>query len=177
MVGIEPNKAMEKTQKKQKKSKGLKQKEFKKQLGECQKLNDEYLAGWQRARADFINYKKEEGQKFQELLKYAVESLVLNFLAILDNFEAAEKNLKDERKKEPDIKGFLQIKKQIEDFLKQQGLEEIETKGEKFNPSFHEAIEGIEKKGSEPGEIIEIVQKGYKLNGKVIRPVKVKITK
>jgi len=151
--------------------------ELKKQLENCQKQKDEYLAGWQRAQADFINYKKEEAQKFGEFLKYAMESLVLNFLPILDNLEIAKKNLSKDLKENPEVKGILQIEKQIQDFLKLQGFEEIEIKDKKFDVNFQEAVEEIEKKDCEPGTILEIVQKGYKLSGKIIRPVRVKISK
>jgi len=151
--------------------------ELKKQLEDCQKLKDEYLAGWQRAQADFLNYKKEEAQKFGEFLKYAMESLVLNFLPILDNLEIAKKNLSKDLKENPEVKGILQIEKQIQDFLKLQGFEEIETKDKKFDVNFQEVVEKVEKKDCEPGTILEIVQKGYKFNGKIVRPVKVRVAK
>ena len=74
-------------------------------------------------------------------------------------------------------KGFLKIKTQILDILKNQGLEEIESRGKKFDPNFQEAVEIIKKKGYESGIVIEEIQKGYLLHGKVIRPAKVKISK
>jgi len=167
----------EKEEKKKTKFKKDDLEELKRKLQECEKQRDEYLAGWQRQRADLLNYKKEEAQKFQQLLKYAVESLVLNFLAILDNFEITENSLTKEQKKEPSIQGLLQIKTQIQDFLKQQGLQEIEAENKKFDPNFHEVVQEIEKQGEESGKIIEVIQKGYTLNNRVIRPSKVKIIK
>src|SRR3989344_4581433 len=94
-----------------------------KQLEECKKQKEEYLAGWQRARADFLNYKKEEMERFGEILKYAGEEMILKLLQILDNFDiATRQNLRQDlggqEKTEQIIKGFLQIKTQIEDFLK-----------------------------------------------------------
>ena len=151
--------------------------ELKKKLDECQKLKDEYLAGWQRARADLLNYKKEELEKVGELIKFSANGLVLRILLILDNFEIAEKKLPENLKNDENVKGILQIKNQIKDFLKSQGVEEIKSIGERFDPNFHEVIEEVEVKDKEPGMIIEEIQKGYKINGRLLRPAKVKITK
>jgi molecular chaperone GrpE len=150
---------------------------FKKQLKECQKLKEEYLAGWKRARADLLNYKKEEMERIDGLMRYANEELILKILPILDNLEIAEKKLPENLRKDESVKGILQIKTQILDFLKSQGVEEIKTIGEKFDPNFQEAIEEIGAKDKEPGIVIEEIKKGYKLQGKVIRPAKIKVTK
>ena len=166
--------------------------ELEKKLEECQKLKDEYLAGWQRARADFLNYKKEEIERIKEILKYAGVGLILKILPILDNFEVAEKklaeNLKvdelrssspfaDARVNDENIKGLLQIKNQILDFLKNQGVEEIKCLGQKFDPNFQEVVEEVAVKDKAPGTIIEEVQKGYKISGRLLRPAKVKVVK
>jgi len=143
---------------------------------ECQKKRDEYLAGWQRSRADFLNYKKEEAERIKELFKYVNEGLVLKILPILDNFEQAQKEIPQE-KKDQFLDGLLNIKNQLKDFLRKQGVEEIKALGEKFDPNFHEVAEEVETKDKESGIIIEEVKKGYKLNGRVIRPAKVKISK
>jgi len=162
------------------------------ELEECQKLKDEYLTGWQRERADFLNYKKGELERVGEILKYADVGLVLKVLPILDNFEIAEKklaeNLKvdelrssspfaDARVNDENIKGLLQIKNQILDFLKNQGVEEIKSLGEKFNPNFQEIVEIVETKDKESGVVIEEIQKGYKIHGRLLRPAKVKVAK
>jgi len=147
-----------------------------KNLKECQKQKDEYLAGWQRSRADFLNYKKEEVKRLQELFKYANEEVILKVLPILDNFEKAEKAIPAD-KKDDYLEGLLQIKTQLQDFLKNQGVEKIKALGEKFDPNFHEVAVDVALEGKESGIIIEEVKKGYLLNGKVIRPAKVKISK
>jgi molecular chaperone GrpE len=151
--------------------------EFKKKFGECQKKKDEYLAGWQRARADFLNYKKGEMERFKEILKYGNENLILKILPILDNFEKAEKEIPDDKKNDKFLAGLFQIKTQIQDFLKNQGVEEIKTIGEKFDPNFMEGVGEVEKSEAEPGMVVEETQKGYILNDKVIRPAKVKVAK
>ena len=159
------------------KEKELNIENLKKQLEECQKLKDEYLTGWQRARADLLNYKKEELERIGEFFKYANIDLILKILPILDNFEIVEKNLPENVKNDENIEGLLQIKAQLKDFLKSQGVEEIKCLGKKFDPEFQEIVEEIEVKDKEPGIVIEEVKKGYKLHGKVLRPAKVRVTK
>lgn len=159
--------------------------ELKKKLQECQKLKDEYLAGWQRARADLLNYKKEEMERIGEFVKYADVGLIFKILPILDNFELAahqnfpSENLSGQEKERINqvIQGFLQIKAQLQDFLKNQGVEEIKCLGEKFDPNFQEIVEEIEVKDKKSGIVIEEIQKGYLLDGKILRPAKVKISK
>ena len=155
--------------------------DLKKKLEECQKLKDEYLAGWKRERADLLNYKKEELERIGEILKYADVGLILKVLPILDNFEIAVKEVEsmksEDMKIEDIIKGFLQIKNQFQDFLKREGVEEIRAVGERFDPNLHEVVEEVEIKEKESGIIIEEVQKGYTINGKVLRPAKVKVAK
>jgi len=180
-------------EKKEEIKKELNIEELKKKLEECQKLKEEYLAGWQRSRADFLNYKKEEIERIEEILKYGGEEFILKILPILDNFDLAEKKLPEDLKNNDSIKGLLQIKTQILDFLRIQGVEEIKTIGEKFDPNFHEAVEQVEEsklssspsafareieaKDKDSGIIVEEVQKGYKINGRLLRPAKVKVVK
>ena len=151
--------------------------ELKKKLEEYQKKRDEYLAGWQRARADFLNYKKEEMERIKEILKYGNENLISKILPILDNFEKAEKEIPDDKKNNQFLAGILQIKTQFQDFLKNQGIEEIKTVDKKFDPNFQEVVQEVEKSEVEPGIVIEETQKGYTIHGKVLRPAKVKISK
>ena len=142
-------------------------KKAKDKLKICEQERAEYLAGWQRAKADLINYKREQEQKISEIFRFANEGLIFEILPILDSFEEALKHSKDD--------GLLQIYNQLRNVLKNQGFEEIKSLGEKFNPEFHESVG--EAEGKEQGIVVEEVQKGYKLNGKVIRASKVKINK
>jgi len=142
-------------------------KKIKKALKQCQKEKEEYLAGWQRAKADLINYKKEQEQKISDYYKFANQGLILEILMVLDSFEGALKHEKNE--------AIEQLYNQLKNILKNQGLEEIKAIGEKFNPEFHESVGEV--KGKKPGFIVKEVQKGYKLNNKVIRPSRVKISK
>ena len=152
-------------------------KKLEKKLEDSEKQKKEYLSGWQRERADFINYKKDELKKIEELVKYASSGMVLKLLPILDNFDIAEKKISDKSKSNKDIKGLLQIKKQLEDFLKTSGIEPIDILGKKFDPAYHEIVELVEEKGKESGIIIEEMQKGYTVYRKLLRPAKVKVVK
>ena len=147
------------------------------ELEESKKKCEEYLNGWKRERADFINYKKEEVEKLGALVKYANQELALNVLPILDNIYLAESHIPEELKKDNWTEGFIQIQNQMIEFLKKEGIEEIKTIGKAFDPNLMEALEEVESKGSEPGMVIEEVQRGYTMHNKVIRPAKVKVSK
>jgi len=151
--------------------------DLKKKLKECQKEKEEYLAGWQRSRADFINYKKEESERFKKFFEMEKTEMILKILPILDNCQRAKKELSQIGEHSNYSEGLAQIERQFQDLLKEEGIEEIKAEGEKFDPNFHQAIEEIESKEKESGEILEVVQKGYKLKGKVIRPAKVRVSK
>jgi molecular chaperone GrpE len=151
--------------------------ELKKALEEAEKQKEEYLGGWKRERADFINYKKEETARVEALTKFIHGAFILKILDLIDSFDLADKNLGPEMKENQQIKGLLQIRSQFNDFLKSQGVEPIESLGQQFEPSKHEAIAESENAKQPPGTIIEEISKGYTLNGKLLRPAKVKVSK
>jgi len=141
---------------------------------EAEQKAEEYLALAQRAKADFINYKREQEAKISEIIKFANEGLILDILPVLDSFELAIKHLSNNEEGGKD-NGIEELNNQLENILKSNGVEKNEAVGEKFNPELHESIEVVE--GGESGVIVEEIQKGYRLHGKVIRPSKVKISK
>ena len=145
------------------------------ELDECKKKSEEYLNGWKRERADFINYKKEEMERIGTLLKYANEELLLKIIPVLDNIFLAEQHIPEEIKKNKWTEGFGHIKNQLKDFLSKEGIEVIETIGSVFDPNTMEAVG--ETEGGLNNTVSEEVQRGYTLNGKVIRVAKVKINK
>lgn len=142
-------------------------KKIKEQLKKAEQERAEYLAGWQRAKADLINYRKEQEAKISEIFKFANEGLIYEILPALDSFELALGHKEDE--------GIRQIYSQLKNILKLNGIEEIQSIGEKFNPELHESVGEVE--GKEQEIIVEEIQKGYKLNNKVIRASKVKVGK
>lgn len=145
----------------------------KSELEKIIKEKEEYFAGWQREKADFLNYKKQEFERLKGTLEIAKESLFEELIPVLDNFSLAEKSIPEEEKEKNGTKGLLLIKKQLEKSLKDLGLEEIDTIGKEFDPKIHESVEEVE--GNEPGIIVEEVQKGYTFQGKVIRIAKVRV--
>ncbi len=153
------------------------EKEIEKRLKNCEKEKAEYLAGWQRSKADFLNYKKEELKRTQEFLKYATENLLLKILPILDDFKKAEKELPEKLENDNYIKGILNIKKHLESFLRDQGIEKIEALNKEFDPRFHEAVEQIKACDKKSGIIVEEILAGYIIKNKLLRPAKVKVVK
>lgn len=146
----------------------------------------EYLAGWQRAKADYLNYKKEEARRFEETVKFSGEILIRDLINVLDSFDlsltalAAELKVPKESQQLPTgqaQKGIYLIKSQLEDILKKFGLEKIIVSvGQKYDPAFHESLAEIES--SQPsGTVAEGIESGYTLHGKVIRPARVKVAK
>lgn len=148
-----------------------------KKLKQVEELKNQYLKEWQRAKADLINYKKEEIIRFSELIDHRLETLILEMLSILDAFEIGEKSLPKELKENEYVRGILQVQKQLIDFLKGLGVEELEVEGKEFDPRFSEAVEKVKKKGIESGKIVEVIKKGYTFKGRLIRPSKVRVSK
>jgi molecular chaperone GrpE len=147
------------------------------ELEECQQKCGEYLNGWKRAAADLINYKKDEFERAQELMRYTKESFLESLLPMLDNLDLTEKNMPAELLEDPNVKGLLMVKTQLRDFLKANNVEPIESSGKNFDPALHEIIQAAEAEGKESGTIIEEVVKGYMVNGRLLRPAKVKVAK
>ncbi|MBI4094368.1 MAG: nucleotide exchange factor GrpE [Candidatus Liptonbacteria bacterium] len=143
-------------------------------LGECEKKRDEYLAGWQRAKADFINYKREELARLQDMAKYAVAELVEELICVLDSFDLGIAALE---KQGPVEKGVYMIRVQLEDVLKKRGLERIAVKrGDRFDPSIAEVVGETDSELPE-GTVVEEIEPGYRLYDKIIRPARVKVSK
>lgn len=145
--------------------------ELKKQIKELKKKTDEYLAGWKRAKADYLNREREIVKKKDNWVKFANLELILKLLPILDSFDHSLNHIPKDLKDNQWAKGMEQIRQQLRAFLKAEGVEKIKTLGEKFNPERHEVVE---KKG-EGGKIIEETQAGYLINDKVVRIAKVVI--
>lgn len=133
---------------------------------------EEYLNGWKRAKADYINLKKESDAKMNALLDYATASFVIQMIPIYDNLKKALVNVPADVNLAW-LEGIKQIKKQFEEFLKANEISEIKTIGEKFNPEFHEAVSKEKKEGIESGIIISEVTAGYSTKDNVLIPAKV----
>lgn len=151
--------------------------ELKKKLEECQKEKEEFLEGWQRARADFLNYKKEEKKRIEKIWESANRELILEILPLMDNLEQAQREISPQKEESQYIKGFLQIKRQLESILESQGVKPIKCKGKKFDPQIQEVVERVERKDKPSGTIVQVLRKGYTIDSKLLRPAKVKVVK
>lgn len=135
-------------------------------------LKDKHI----RLQAEFDNYRKRTLKERMELLKTASESLLISILPVIDDFDRAVQTL-DAVEEEGHLKdGVMLIYNKFQDFLKQNGVKEIEAKEQTFDTDLHEAITTFPAPTEElKGKIIDVVQKGYYLNDKVIRHSKVVI--
>ncbi len=129
------------------------------ELTQVKKQSEEYLNCWKRAVADYQNLKKETEKNQAEFVKFANLALIFELLPILNNFKAAFACIPEEQKETDWVKGIECIKKQFEDLMKNLGIEEIKTVGEKFNPELHEAVSKDESEGPED-TIIKETQPG-----------------
>lgn len=153
----------------------------KNELEKCKKHAEEYLNGWKRAKADYLNLKKEMEAQNKEIREWLSKIFLLPLLDIMDSFNKAFGNIPESFKTEIWVEGIKGIKKQFEDFLKTNGVEAMKVIGEKFDPLKHEAIESVEggpaAPAGESGMVAEELQKGYLIGGEVLRPAKVKVYK
>lgn len=135
---------------------------------------EELKKGWQRTQADFDNFvKRVEGEKLENLAQAKAEFMV-KISPVLDNFYRAFANTK---KDDPIVSGFLQIKKQLEDILADEGLKKISTqKGTKFDPNLHEAI-SYEENDLPTDTIIDELESGWQFEDRVVKPAKVRVSK
>ncbi|MCF7907482.1 MAG: nucleotide exchange factor GrpE [Candidatus Omnitrophica bacterium] len=140
---------------------------------ECDELRDRYL----RLQAEFDNYRKRSLKERGDFVKFANEGLIVELLGILDNFERGIKAA--DLKKDFDLlhQGVDMISKQLHGLLESKGLKRIKALGEKFDPHQHEAMQVVETEGVEQDMVIEEMQPGYLLNGRIVRPAKVKVAK
>ena len=128
-------------------------------------LNDKHL----RLQAEFDNFRKRTAKEKLDLTATASESVIKDILPVFDDFERALQNM-EKNGNEADLQGVTLIFNKLKDTLKKKGLEEIEAMGVDFNTDEHEALTMIPApEEDKKGKVLDVIQKGYKLNGKVIR--------
>jgi len=149
---------------------------LRRQLAEAEAKAAEYLDGWQRARAEFANYKRRNDQEKNELIKVANAALITRLLPALDDFERAFQTLPPGLSSLTWIDGIFLIYRKLLAILEAEGLTPIETQGQVFDPSVHEAVTHEPSTEYEEGHIIGEVQKGYKLGDRVLRPSLVRVS-
>lgn len=138
---------------------------------------EEYLDGWRRAKAEFANYKKRRQAEQTRMRDQANASLIRKLLPVLDDFDRAVATMPAGFHKLSWIEGILMVRRKLEVVLESEGVEPIETRGETFDPRYHEAVTHEELEGYDEGEIIGEIQKGYLVGERVLRPALVRVAK
>lgn len=154
--------------------------EYAAQLEEIDHLTmkaDEFSDGWQRERAEFANYRKRMGRDLDAQRDNFKVDIIKKYLAVKDDLDRALKNLPESLKSEPWISGIELIDQKLSTLLEGEGIVPVPTEGLAFDPQIHEAITSEENDEVESGFIIEVVQQGYKLGDRVIRPALVRVSK
>jgi molecular chaperone GrpE len=159
-------KTVKHTEKAGKEKKDSGSKKLKEELNE---LNDKYL----RLYSDFDNYRKRTLKEKLEMQKSASQDLIADLLPVLDDFERALQALKEHKADDEAISGVELIYNKLFNILKQRGLEPMNSVGTEFNTDYHEAITNIDAGEEKKGKVVDVIQKGYLLNDKVLRFAKV----
>lgn len=146
--------------------------ELQQALAEAQAQAAEYKDGWQRALADFQNYKRRTDAEKADTYQMAVASIVRRYLPILDDLERALAARPDGQ---PWADGIELIYRKLLTILENEGVRRIEANGQAFDPNFHEAVSQETADGMESGQVIAVVQNGYMLGDRVIRPAQVRV--
>jgi molecular chaperone GrpE len=169
-----PQKPKEQEEPKAKKSELEK---LRQQIEDLQKEKDELFGKLQRVSADYINFQKRTTKQIADTVAYEKEKIIKTLLPALDNFEHTLQNAQSAENTGILIKGIRIVYDQILGILKSHGVEHIKALGEKFDPALHEVIMQKAEPEREENIVLEEFQKGYKLNGRVIRPSRVIVNK
>lgn len=154
----------------------LKKEEYE-NLKEAARLSEEFKDRYLRGHAELDNARKRFVKEKDEYVRFANETLLSEILYAVDNFDRALEHMNSTQKVESILEGIKMIQKQFHLLLEQRGIKRIEALGKKFDPAAHEAIEHIEADNDKEGMVIEEVQAGYLLNGRLLRPAVVKVGK
>jgi len=129
----------------------------------------EYFEGWQRERADFLNYKKRIERDQLALKNYLTGEVLKKYIAIVDDMELALKNKPNENNIKDWVDGIGLIYQKLISILESEGVERITTSGE-FDPNVHEALTQIDSPAHESGQIVDVMRHGYKIGDRILRP-------
>ena len=149
-------------------------KKLREKLKKCDSEKQEYLEGWQRSKADLINAKRDFVEQKKDFVNFAKGDLISQLIPVLDSFDMAFRNTENV----PDqwLKGVEHIYNQFLNILIENGVKQIDPKGEKFDMNKHISTEMIKVDDKKQESIIlEVLQKGYELNGQILREAKVKV--
>ena len=135
----------------------------------------EYLDGWQRARAEFANYKRRTERELAERYESAKLEVAARFLPVLDDLERAMENAPEDVASSEWTEGVGLIQRKLRNILDAEGIVEIDALGQPFDPNFHEAVSREENDDYEENHVIDVLQKGYRHGDRVLRPAVVRV--
>lgn len=147
-----------------------------KETDKLEQKSKEYLEGWQRAKADYLNLQKEQVKERESFVKYAKTNYALQMMPLYNNFQIAFEHLPEELNKNDWVAGILHIKDQFSELLKELNIEKIKTKNQMFDALVHEAVSQENNNDYKSGTIIREVTPGYLIDGEVLMPAKVVVT-
>jgi len=147
------------------------------ELAATQAKANEYLDGWQRARADFTNYKKRVEREQAQTYQNAAASILKRYLGIIDDLERALKSRPKDGEGAAWAEGIELIYRKLLSILESEGIQLMEAEGKPFDPNLHEAIMSEDSDQHESGQIIEVLQQGYTLGDRVLRPAMVRVAR
>jgi molecular chaperone GrpE len=145
-------------------------------LAQAEKQVEFYRDQLLRKVADFDNFKKRAEAESASVFKYAKADIIQELLPVIDDFERSLKLVKDRRESEPFAKGVELIYQKLAKFLQAQGVREIESLGKEFDVHFHDALLQVPRSDVPPHVVIEVVDKGYTLDDRVLRHAKVVVS-
>ena len=137
---------------------------------------DQLTRDLQRERADFANYRRRNEQERADFARFAKTDLITKLLEVLDNFDRALEHVPAEQRDQPWVEGIWLVERRLRDILAAEGLEEVSSVGEPFDPRIHEALGHVDSDAPE-GTVVEEIRKAYKIHDRVIRPALVTIAK
>ena len=147
------------------------------ELDDLRKKADDFSNGWQRERAEFANYRKRITRDQETEKQNSRLAILRKYLDIHDDLELAIKNMPDHVKSDAWVNGIQLIYQKLTNLLDSEGMQPIPAENCAFDPALHEAISSEEHEGFESGNIIEVVQKGYTIGDRVVRPARVRVAK
>ncbi|SEP90495.1 nucleotide exchange factor GrpE [Piscibacillus halophilus] len=147
------------------------QKQIKQLETEKEELKNKFL----RTQADFDNFRRRTQKERENDLKYKSQELVTEILPVLDNFERALQTEVNDEGSQSFVEGMKMVYNQLHQALGKAGVEEIQAEKEEFDPNLHQAVMQVQEEGYESNQVVEVLQKGYKLKDRVIRPAMVKV--
>lgn len=147
------------------------------ELEEARAQAAEYLDGWQRAQAEFANYKKRQETERVQMRTRVTADVLRKVLPVVDDFERAMATMPDDLSQLTWCEGVFLIKAKLDAILDSEGVKPIEADGQTFDPVYHEAVTYEEAEGYDEGQIVGEVQRGYMLDERVLRPALVRVAK